>query len=432
MIARYTRPEMAAVWSDERRYALWLRIEIAVAEAMERRGSIPPGVTEAVRARSRVSAERIAEIERETRHDVIAFLECVEESVGAEARWLHLGLTSSDLLDTALALQIADAAVVVRREGAELAAALRERAVRHKRLVAVGRTHGMYAEPITYGLKFALWSLEIERGMERLERALEEIRRGKLSGAVGTLAHVPPELEEEVLASLGLSPEPIASQVVQRDRHAALLAAIALLGASIEKMATEIRSLQKSDVGEVEEPFREKQKGSSAMPHKRNPILCENLVGLARLLRSYVVPAMENVALWHERDISHSAVERVILPDAFTLLDFALARFTGVVRGLRIREERVRRNLEAAKSGCAAGSVLLALARKGLARRDAYRLVQSLAHRAEEEELDLERLLSEDAEVAARLSEEEIREAFDWNHHVRRVDDLFRRAGIEG
>jgi adenylosuccinate lyase len=421
---------MAAVWSDERRFAHWLRIEILAAEAMARRGLVPAEAVRAVGERARVDVARIAEIERETRHDVIAFLECVEEAVGPEARWLHLGLTSSDLLDATLALQIREATGILLREGSALVEALRERALRHKDLVAIGRTHGMYAEPITYGLKFAIWKLEAERALARVERAAAEAAVGKLSGAVGTFAHTPPEVEEEVLGALGLAAEPVASQVVHRDRHAAYVASLALLGASLERMATEIRGLQKSDVGEVEEPFRENQKGSSAMPHKRNPILCEGIVGMARLLRGYAVPAMENVALWHERDISHSSAERVILPDATILADTMLHRFTEIVRDLRIDEERVAKNLRAARSGYGSQALLLALARKGLSRSEAYRLVQGLARRAAEAGEDLEALLLADEEVRRRLTAEEIRASFSLDAHRKHVDRLLRRAGV--
>jgi adenylosuccinate lyase len=304
------------------------------------------------------------------------------------------------------------------------------RTIPAKDLVAIGRTHGIYAEPITYGIKFAAWKLEIERALRRVEEAAKDAAVGKLSGAVGTFAHNPPEIEEEVLASLDLRPEPIASQVVHRDRHAAYLAALALLGGSLEKMATEIRALQKSDVGEVEEPFREKQKGSSAMPHKRNPIVCERIAGMARLLRGYALPAMENIALWHERDISHSSAERVILPDATILADYMLHRFTEVIRDLRIDEERVAENLCAARNGYGTQALLLALARKGLSRRDAYRLVQKRAHEAIEEGTNLEELLVADEEVRAHLGEDEIRRAFGLDTHRKHVDYLLRRAGV--
>lgn len=430
MIARYTRPEMGAVWAEERRFAHWLAIEIAVAEAMARRGDVPEEAVRNIRAKAKVDAARIAEIEKVTRHDVIAFLECVEESVGPDARWLHLGLTSSDLLDTTLALQIREATELILAGGDALVRALRDQAVRRKDLAAIGRTHGMYAEPITYGLKFAIWKVEIERALARVRAGAKEACVGKLSGSVGTFAHNPPDLEEEVLAGLGLEPEPVASQIVHRDRHAAYVAALALLGASLEKMATEIRGLQKSDVREVQEPFRKDQKGSSSMPHKRNPIVCERIVGLARLLRGYAVAELENVALWHERDISHSSAERVILPDATALADYMLFKFTEVIRDLRIDETRVAENLEASRTGWGTQAVLLALARKGLSRKEAYRLVQRKAIAVLEEGGDLAAILAADPEVREHLTEEEIRNAFALDRHRKHVDRLLRRAGI--
>ncbi len=431
MIERYSRPAMAALWSDEARYAHWLRIEIAVAAAMAGRGDVPAEALDKIRERASVSAERIAEIEKVTRHDVIAFLECVGENVGPEARWLHLGLTSSDLLDTALALQITAAASLLLAGARDLAGALAEKAKEHAHLAAIGRTHGIHAEPLTYGLKFALWKVEVERGAARIERAAGEAATGKIAGAVGTFAHLDPAIEEEVLASLDLAPEPVSSQVVQRDRHASFVAALALLGGSLEKMATEIRALQRSDTGEVLEPFRKGQKGSSAMPHKRNPIVCERITGMARLLRGNALAAMENIALWHERDISHSSVERVILPDSTILLDYMLHRFTEVIEGLVIVEEKVGANLRSARATFGSQAILLSLARKGLTRKEAYAVVQRHALEALESDRELEDLLAADPDVRRYLSEEEIRGAFDVKHHCRHVDFLLRRAGID-
>ncbi|MFH1277757.1 MAG: adenylosuccinate lyase [Candidatus Eisenbacteria bacterium] len=431
MIPRYTRPALGAVWTDERRFEHWLRIEIAVAEAMARRGEVPEEAVRNIKAKAEADAGRIAEIEKVTRHDVIAFLECVEESVGPDARWLHLGLTSSDLLDTTLALQIREASDLILEQGDALARALREKAAATRDLAAIGRTHGMYAEPITYGLKFAIWKLEIERALARVRGAAKEAAVGKLSGSVGTFAHNPPELEEEVLAELGVEPEPVASQIVHRDRHAFFVVSLALLGASLEKMATEIRGLQKSDVREAQEPFRAKQKGSSSMPHKRNPIVCERIAGMARLLRGYAAAAMENVPLWHERDISHSSAERVILPDATALADYMLFKFTEVIRDLRIDEKRVAENLESSRTGWGAQAVLLALARKGLTRKEAYGLVQAHALAALEEGGDLVEILLGDPEVRAHLSEEAIRDAFRLEKHRKHAAFLLRRAGIE-
>lgn len=430
MIGRYSRKEMAAIWSDEARFGHWLRIEIAVADAMAARGEVPADQIRKVRERASFDVARIGEIEKVTRHDVIAFLECVEESVGPEARWLHLGLTSSDLLDTALALQIREASKLILAGARELVAVLTEQARTHSDRIAIGRTHGIYAEPITYGLKFALWKVEVERGIKRIESAADEAATGKISGAVGTFAHLDPAIEEEVLGKLGLQAEPVASQIVHRDRHASFLTSLALLGASLEKMATEIRALQRSDVGEVQEPFRKGQKGSSAMPHKRNPIVCERISGMARLLRGNSLAAMENISLWHERDISHSSVERVIIPDSTIILDYMLFRFAEVIRGIRIVDEKVDANLHEARNTFGSQAILLALARKGLTRKEAYGIVQGHALRALESGSDLDDLLARDEEVRGYLTEEEIRAAFDVRKHCRNVHYLLRRAGV--
>ncbi len=430
MIGRYSRKEMTAVWSDEARFNHWLRIEIAVADAMAARGDIPAEAIEKVRKKASINVARIAEIEKVTRHDVIAFLECVEESVGPEARWLHLGLTSSDLLDTALAMQIREASKLILQGAKELVAALADKAREHSDRVAIGRTHGIYAEPITYGLKFALWKVEVERGIGRIERGAEEAITGKISGAVGTFAHLDPAIEEDVLGKLGLKAEPVASQIVHRDRHASFLTSIALLGASLEKMATEIRALQRSDVGEVQEPFKKGQKGSSAMPHKRNPIVCERIAGMARLLRGNSLAAMENIALWHERDISHSSVERVIIPDSTIIIDYMLFRFAEVIRGIRIIDQKVDANLHEARNTFGSQAILLALARKGFARKEAYGIVQGHALQALETGGELDNLLVADDEVRKHLTEEEIRAAFDVRNHCRNVEQLLRRAGV--
>lgn len=430
MIPRYTRPEIAAVWSDEARFGHWLTIEVAVAAAMAKRGDVPEEAVRVIREKARFDVDRILEIEKRTRHDVIAFLECVEENVGPEARWLHLGMTSSDLLDTALALQIRAATDILLAEGNRLAQALSEQAVRYKKKVAIGRTHGIYAEPITYGMKFALWKAEVDRGLKRLKAAADEACTGKIAGAVGTFAHLDPAIEDEVLGDLGLGSEPVASQIVHRDRHAHFMTAVALLGASLEKMATEVRSLQRSDVREMQEPFRSGQKGSSAMPHKRNPVVCERITGMARLLRGNALVAIENIALWHERDISHSSVERIILPDSTMILDYMLFRFGDVIRDIRILDDGVEKNLAEARSTYGSQAVLLALARKGFTRKDAYEMVQSRAMRALEEGGELEDILLGDKEVCAHLTDDEIRAAFDIEKHVRHVDTLLARAGV--
>jgi adenylosuccinate lyase len=347
MIARYTRPAMGRVWSETRRLERWLEVELAVTAAREKRGTVPAGTTVRLRERARIDAERMAAIEAEVGHDVIAFLSMLAESVGDDARHVHAGLTSSDVVDSALALQIVEAGRLLEAGLSALRAAARMLAERHRHTVMAGRTHGVHAEPITFGLKCLVWSEELTRGGARLAAALDDCAVGKLSGAVGTLAHLEPAIEVEALAALGLRPEPVANQVVQRDRHAALMSSIAVLGGTLEKIALEIRHLQRSEVGEVEEPFRERQKGSSAMPHKRNPIRCERVCGLARLLRAYALTACENQALWHERDISHSSAERVILPDGFVVADFMLAELTAVLEGLKVHPERMRKNLNA-------------------------------------------------------------------------------------
>ncbi len=346
MIQRYTNPDMGRIWSDQRRYETWLQVEIAAVDAMARAGIVPAEAARDIRARAAFDIPRIDEIERITQHDVIAFTTAVAEHVGPSARWLHFGLTSSDVIDTAQALQMREACDVILGLLEKLMQAVQTRAEEHRRTPMIGRTHGVHAEPMTFGLKLALWHAELARDVERIRRARATISVGKLSGAVGTFAHLPPSIEADVCAALGLAPAPVASQVIQRDRHAELVAALAITGSSLEKFALEIRGLQKTEIGEVEEPFAKGQKGSSAMPHKRNPIGCEQIVGLARLVRANAVAAIENNALWHERDISHSSVERVILPDSFIVLDHMLRRFTRIVAGMVVYPERMLENLE--------------------------------------------------------------------------------------
>ncbi len=428
MIARYSRREMAALFTDEARYATWLDVELAVAAVMERRGEVPAGVAARVRAAARIDPARIDALEATLRHDVIAFLTQVGETVGADARHLHRGMTSSDLVDTALALTLVRATDLLRRELDALRGAVRALAVRHRDTLMVGRTHGIHAEPITFGLKVLVWHGELGRAEERLERARRTIAVGKLSGAVGTHAHLSPDLEEEVLGSLGLSPEPAATQVVQRDRHAELLASLALLGASLEKMATEIRHLQRTEVLEAEEPFREGQKGSSAMPHKRNPVSCERISGLARLLRANALAGLENVALWHERDISHSSVERVILPDSFLVADFITSQMREILEGLVVYPERMRANLESTRGLIYSQRALLALTTAGLAREDAYAIVQRHAMAAWREAPGLRERLLADPAVTRVLSREQVEACFDPAHFVRHVRAIFDRA----
>jgi adenylosuccinate lyase len=428
MIARYSRPEMAALFEDQARYGTWLEVELAVCAAMERRGEVPAGTAARVRSKAVLDPGRVEELEATVRHDVIAFLTHVADFAGEDARHLHKGMTSSDLVDTALALTLARASDLLAAEVKRLREVTRSLAVRHKETIMVGRTHGIHAEPITFGLKVLVWYEELGRAEERLARARAAIAVGKLSGAVGTYAHLSPDLEEEVLRSLGLSPEPAATQVVQRDRHAELLSSIALLGASLEKIALEIRHLQRTEVLEAEEPFREGQKGSSAMPHKRNPVNCERICGLARVLRANAHASLENVALWHERDISHSSVERVVLPDSFLACDFMTAQLREILEGLVVYPERMRSNLEMTRGLIYSQRVLLALIEKGMSREAAYAVVQRHAMAAWRGEPDLATRLGSDPEVTAVLSREKLMACFDPAHFTRHVNRIFERV----
>ncbi|MFQ5876556.1 MAG: adenylosuccinate lyase [Acidobacteriota bacterium] len=428
MIPRYTRPEMGRIWADEGRLRRWLEVELAVCDALAAAGAIPSRAAANIRSRARFSIDRVRAIEETVRHDVIAFLTDVAESVGPDARYIHLGLTSNDVIDTAQALQMVEAADLLLAGLRELADAIEARALEHRRTVMIGRTHGVHAEPITFGLKLALWHAETRRNVERLEAARRRAAVGKLSGPVGTFAHLGPEIEAAALGALGLEPVPIASQVVQRDRHAEYLAALALAATSIERFAVEIRHLQRTEVGEVEEPFGKGQKGSSSMPHKRNPIGCEQMSGLARLLRGYLQAALENVPLWHERDISHSSAERVILPDATIALDYMIHRFTGIVSGLVVHADAMRRNLEASRGLIFSGAVLVELAKKGASREQAYSWVQAAAARARARGADFRTLLKADSSVARHLTAAEIDRCFDLDHHLRQLDAIFRRA----
>jgi adenylosuccinate lyase len=427
MIPRYTRPEMARVWSEETRLGRWLEIELALVDALAERGEVPAAAARALRTRARIDVARMQAIEAEVKHDVAAFVSAVAETVGDEGRYLHLGLTSSDVVDTAFALQLRDAADLLLGGLDRLRAAVREQALRHRRTLMIGRTHGIHAEAITFGLKCASWYAELTRGRRRLAAAREEIAYGKLSGAVGTFANNPPAVEEAVCARLGLRPEPIATQVVPRDRHAGFFGALAILGGTCERIALEIRHLQRTEVGELAEPFAAGQKGSSAMPHKRNPILSENVCGLTRLLRGYALAALEGMALWHERDISHSSVERVIGPDATLAADFLLDRLAGVVEGLEVRAEAMRANLERLGGAIFSEQVLLALVRRGVTRDEAYRWVQRHALAGG----DFQARLAADPDVRRHLPSEELATVFDMAHHLRHIDHLFTRA-LEG
>ena len=419
---------MGRIWSDQRRYETWLLVEAAAAEAMAVAGIVPADAARDIRERGAFDIGRIEEIEQTTQHDVIAFTTAVAEKVGPSARWMHFGMTSSDVIDTAQALQMREACDLILKDLDGLADAVRDRAFEHRKTPMIGRTHGVHAEPMTFGLKLALWYAELQRDIERITRARAVISVGKLSGAVGTFGHLPPSIETDVCRRLGLEPAPVASQVIQRDRHAELLAALAITGASLEKFALEIRGLQKTEIGEVEEPFGKGQKGSSAMPHKRNPIGCEQIVGMARLLRGNAHAAMENIALWHERDISHSSVERVILPDSFIALDHMLRRFTRITGGMVVYPERMRENLDRSRGVVFSGTVLLELARKGVSREQAYELVQRNAMRSFADRLDFKDLLLADGDVARVLSPTEIERAFDLDEQLKHVDHIFDRV----
>ena len=432
MIPRYARPEMTAIWEAETRYAIWLEIETLAAEAMAELGLVPAEVPAAVRARGGFSVARIDEIEREVKHDVIAFLTSVAEHVGEEARFLHLGMTSSDVLDTCLAVQLQRASDILLKDMDRLLAALKKRAFEHRLTPTIGRSHGIHAEPTTFGVKLAGFYAEMARGRQRLERAREEVSTCAISGAVGTFANIDPRIEDKVAARLGLAVEPVSTQVIPRDRHAAFFATLGVIASSIERIATEIRHLQRTEVLEAEEYFSEGQKGSSAMPHKRNPVLTENLTGLARLVRSSVIPAMENVALWHERDISHSSVERGIAPDATIHLDFALNRLAGVIENLIIYPDNMALNMGKLGGLHNSQRVLLALVEKGASREDAYHLVQRNAMKVWRDpgrkEGDFLRNLEADPEVSQRLTQAELRGMFDLDYHLKGVDVIFERV----
>jgi adenylosuccinate lyase len=427
MIPRYTLPEMGAVWTDLARFGSMLRVELAVVRAQARRGLIPAPAAAAIESRARVDVERIAELEQTTDHDVIAFVSQVAEGIGEEGRYLHLGLTSSDVVDTGLALQCRAASDRLLADLDRLIGLLVERAREHAETVIMGRTHSVHAEPMTLGLKFASWAFELDRDRARLRAAADDLATGKISGPVGTYSHLDPDLEAEVLGELGLAADPASSQIVQRDRHAAFLAAIALTGGSVERLATEVRNLQHTEIGELQEPFRSGQKGSSAMPHKRNPILSERLAGLARLLRGYAGAGLEDQALWHERDISHSSVERVALPGATTILDYMLVRGADLVEGLVVRPERMRENIERGLGLWASSRVLLALVERGLSRETAYGLVQRNALRAADERRPLRDLLSEDVEVRGVIPADALDACFDEAYLLRNVGEVIAR-----
>jgi adenylosuccinate lyase len=428
MIPRYSRSEMAQIWEPETRFRIWLRIEIYAAEAMAELGLIPKEAAEVAKKRGGFDIDRIDAIEREVKHDVIAFLTSVAEHVGPEARFLHAGLTSSDVLDTCFNVQLVQAADILIADLDALLEALKTRAYEHKDTITVGRSHGIHAEPTTFGLKLAVAYAEFARAKQRMVTAREEVATCAISGAVGTFAHVDPRVEAYVAKKLGLKPEPISTQVVPRDRHAAYFATLAVVASSVERLATEIRHLQRTEVLEAEEFFSAGQKGSSAMPHKRNPVLSENLTGLARIVRAYAMPAFEDVALWHERDISHSSVERMIGPDATVTLDFALHRLTGIIKNLVVYPERMRANMDRLGGLIHSQRVLLALTNAGVSREDAYRLVQRNAMKVWQEGKDFQEELLADPDVTRALSADVIRDQFDLGYHTKHVDDLFARV----
>lgn len=430
MIARYTRPEMGAIWTDENRYNAWLEVEILACEAWSEIGDIPKEDVAKIRQNASFSVDRILEIEEETRHDVVAFTRAVSETLGEERKWVHYGLTSTDVVDTALSFLIKQANVIIRKDLENFIEILANKAKEHKMTVMMGRTHGVHAEPTTFGLKLALWHEEMKRNLERFEAAAASIETGKMSGAVGTYANIDPFVEEYVCKQLGLAASPISTQTLQRDRHAQYMSSLALIATSVEKFATEIRGLQKSETREVEEFFAKGQKGSSAMPHKRNPIGSENMTGLARLIRGYMVTAYENVPLWHERDISHSSAERVILPDATIALNYMLNRFSNIVKNLTVFPENMKRNMDSTLGLIYSQRVLLTLIDKGMAREAAYDIVQPCAMEAWENQTHFRKIVEANDTITSHLSKEDLDDCFDYNHHLQQVDMIFNRLGL--
>jgi adenylosuccinate lyase len=428
MIKRYTRKEMEAIWTDENKYRTWLKVEILACEAMAKIGKIPQTALDAIRSKADFSVARIEEIEAETRHDVIAFLTSVAEFVGPDSRYIHMGLTSSDVLDTSMAYLLRQAGLMILKDVDHLMEVIQQRAMEHKHTVMIGRSHGIHAEPITFGLKLAVWYDEMRRNRKRIENGIQSVSFGKISGAVGTFANTPPEIEAHVCENLGLKPAPASTQIVQRDRHAEFFTALAITASSIEKMAVEIRHLQRTEVLEAEEYFSEGQKGSSAMPHKRNPIGSENMSGLARVVRSNALAALENIPLWHERDISHSSVERIIAPDATILMNYMLNRFAGIIQKLVVYPERMKENLNRLKGLIFSQQILIALADAGVSREDAYKMVQTQAMRVWKEDVVFKDLILSEKNIVARLGREKIEEIFDLNYHLKYISAIFDRV----
>lgn len=431
MIERYSRPEMSAIWSEQNKYEAWLEVEILALEAWAELGEIPHEDVKAIRQEAAFSVERILEIEEETRHDVVAFTRCVSESLGEEKKWVHYGLTSTDVVDTAYGYILKQANQILRRDLESLTQVIADKAKEHKWTVQMGRTHGVHAEPTTFGLKLAHWYSEMKRNIERFEHAAEGVEAGKISGAVGTFANTPPAVEAHVCKELGLRAQEISTQVLPRDLHAEYIASIALVATSVERFATEIRGLQKSEQREVEEFFAKGQKGSSAMPHKRNPIGSENMTGIARVLRGYLITAYENVVLWHERDISHSSAERIILPDATILLNYMLNRFTGIVKNLTVFPENMLANMDQTYGLIYSQRVLLKLIDKGMSREAAYDLIQPKTAQAWDNQQQFRGLLEADSEITNTLSASDLDDAFDYNYHLKEIDTIFKRVGLE-
>ena len=429
MIERYSRPQMKRVWSEDNKFNKWLDVEIAACDAWSEIGVVPREAVPKIKL-AKCNLRRMEEILKETRHDMTAFLGSVAESLGEESRFIHLGLTSSDVMDTALSLQLVEATELLTADVKELITVLAQKAMEHKYTPMIGRTHGVHAEPITFGLKLAVWVEEMRRNLQRLGEAKKAIAAGKISGAVGTYATVPPEVEQRACRKLGLLPAPVSSQILQRDRHAQFMTTLAIIASSLEKFAVEIRGLQKTEVGEVGEPFGTGQTGSSAMPHKRNPELCERISGLARLVRGYTLTAMENIALWHERDISHSSTERIILPDSCLLVDYCLSLFTSIIKGMQVFPQRMKKNMELTKGLVFSQRVMLALIDKGFSRQKAYELVQRNAMKSWKGNKDFRNLLKADPEVTEILPQPELESLFDYPYYLRQLDEIFERLGL--
>jgi adenylosuccinate lyase len=430
MITRYSRPEMQQIWSEENKYESWLEVELLATEAWSKLGVIPEADAKLVRVNARINIDRILEIEQETRHDVVAFTRAVAETLGEESKWVHYGLTSTDVVDTALSYRILQANKLIEQGLTDFLTILKNKALEHKHTMMMGRTHGVHAEPTTFGLKLALWYEEMRRNYERFKRAADVVQYGKISGAVGTYANTPPAVEEYVCEQLGLKTAPISTQTLQRDRHAEYIATLALIASSLEKFAIEIRSLQRTEIREVEELFASGQKGSSAMPHKRNPIGSENITGLARVMRGYMLAAYEDIPLWHERDISHSSVERIIIPDATTLIDFMLQRFGSIVRNLTVFPQNMRRNMDKTYGLIYSQQVLLALIKKGMSREAAYDLVQSLAMKSWDKSKAFREIVLAEPQVLSILTEDEVEECFNPLYHLQQVEYIFERLGL--